>query len=292
MLESSIVGQKHWILSNKTAGFRFIVAGGQKKEKKRPGGNKTPHPLTAMRPRSRLLTKGRNMLPTIREGTEETVKDVNTFQFGDSSQGVSSEDYLLSICHLARPTFPNRDAASQNICTQQQDAVQQRLKSSRFIGTTLTSSEVKLKEEQCVDMQQEDKKELNGFCNYDPLEFLYGNQNNLFALSGSVRKAFVDGRFVRQHRSVRSNSIPHVSGPDFSCQHKSSCPEILPSVPNVSRKHNSSRLEARRVCPGAEGDRLNPGLKQSFISQWISDCRSAWREARLRACMLPAIAEV
>uniref|UniRef100_A0A1A8Q503 Uncharacterized protein n=1 Tax=Nothobranchius rachovii TaxID=451742 RepID=A0A1A8Q503_9TELE len=245
-----------------------------------------------MRPRSRLLTKGRNMLPTIREGTEETANFVNTFQFGDSSQGVSSEDYLISICHLARPTFPNRDVASQKIHTQQQDAVQHRLKSPRFIGTTLTSSKVKPKEEHYVDLQQEDRKELNGFCNHDPLEFLYGNQNNLFALSGTVRKAFVDGKFVKQHRSVRSNSTPHVSGPDFSCQNESSCPEILPSVPNLCRKHNSSRLEARRVCPEAEGERLNPGLKQSFISQWISDCRSAWREARLRACMLPAISEV
>ncbi|XP_017279562.1 uncharacterized protein si:dkeyp-72g9.4 isoform X2 [Kryptolebias marmoratus] len=238
-----------------------------------------------MRPRSRLPTKRRILLPTITEGTEETARDWNdpsTFQLGDGSQGVSSEDYLLSICHLARPTFPTREGSPEHLHAQQQDAVQQRLRPSRVI--TLTSPDFDLKEE------QEDGKELNGRLmrwNSDPLEFLYGDQNNLFALSGSVGKAFVRGRSARQHGS---EARVKASSPDFPCQRKGSCPEIVaganPPVPNGSPQHSSFRSEVRRVCP--EGERL----KQSFISQWISDCRSAWREARVRACMLPAIAEV
>ncbi|KAM4732414.1 uncharacterized protein FYW61_008181 [Anableps anableps] len=261
-----------------------------------------------MRPRSRLLSKRTVVLPTIREGMEEMVKDlneVNTFHFADNSQGVSSEDYFLSICHLARPTFPARDIFPQNLHSRQQETVQQRL-----IGTTLSPLEFSLNEEaNGTGLLQVEEKKMNGelmCCNSDPLEYLYGNESNLQALSGRVRKAFVKGRLVGQHGDIlegqarsRANSIPHTSSPDLPFQHKSSCPEILSEVntsaASISPGHSSLRSEARRVSPvdkGEKGKSLNPAIQQSFISQWISDCRSAWREARLRACMLPAIAEV
>ncbi|XP_008275937.1 uncharacterized protein LOC103354374 [Stegastes partitus] len=264
-----------------------------------------------MRPRSRLLAKTRLMLPTIREGTEETVRDLNeakTLHFAAHGQAVSSEDYLLSICHLAHPTFPTRDVSPDDFPARQQDAVQQRLKPSRFSGTALTTFEFNPKEEgHAADVQQGEGKELNGeimFGNSDPLEYLYGDQNNLSALPGGVRKAFVEERFVRQHRSIwegqartRAHSIPHASSPDFPHQRKSSCPDLHTStntsVPNISPKHSLSRSEARRVRSADRGaERLNPTVKQSLISQWIADCKLAWREARVRACMLPAIAEI
>lgn len=255
-----------------------------------------------MRPRSKLLSKRRLVLPTIREGTEETVRDLNeanSLHIAGHGQAVSSEDYLLSICHLAHPTFPTRDVSQDNFHTRQQDAVQQRLRPSRLGGMTLTAFEFNPKEEaHGADVQQGEEKELNGelmFGNSDPLEYLYGHHAS--ALSGGVRKAAAEGRFVRQRGGVwevraRAHSIPRASSPDFPRQRKSSCPELHTStnasVPNISPKHSSCRSEAR----GAEGERLNPTIKQSLISQWISDCRMAWREARLRACMLPAIAEV
>lgn len=266
-----------------------------------------------MRPRSRLLAKTILMLPTIREGTEETVKDLNeanTLHFAAHGQAVSSEDYLLSICHLAHPTFPTRDVSPDSFHARQQDAVQQRLRPSRHSGTALTTFEFDPKEEgHATDVQQEEGKELNCeimFGSSDPLEYLYGHQNNLSALSGGVRKAFVEERFVRQHGSAwegqartRALSIPHVLSPDFPRQRKSSCPELHTgtntSVPNISPKHSLSRSEARRVRSadrGAEGEGLNPTIKKSLISQWITDCKVAWREARVRACMLPAIAEI
>lgn len=263
-----------------------------------------------MRPRSRLLAKTRLVLPTIREGTEETVRDLNeanTLHFAAHGQAVSSEDYLLSICHLAHPTFPTRDVSPDNFHARQQDTVQQRQRPSRLSGTSLTTSEFSPKEEEhATDLQQGEWKELNSelmFGSSDPLEYLYGHQNNLTALAGGVRKAFVEERFVRQHGSAwdgqartRAHSIPHASSPDFPRQRKSSCPELHTStnasVPNISPKHSLSRSEGRRVRSADRGDRLNPTIKQSLISQWISDCKLAWREARVRACMLPAIAEI
>ena len=53
-----------------------------------------------MRPRSRLLAK--RGLPTIREGYEELVQDLNQ----TNSQHTSTQDYFHSICQLARPAFP------------------------------------------------------------------------------------------------------------------------------------------------------------------------------------------
>lgn len=256
-----------------------------------------------MRPRSRLLSKRRVMLPTIREGMEEMVKDLNeanTFHFADNTQGVSSEDYFLSICHLARPTFPARDVFPQS-----QETVQQRL-----IATALSPLEFSLNEEEngSGSLQIEEKK-LNAelmCCNSDPLEYLYGNQNNLIALPGRVRKAFVKGRLAGQHGELlegparsRANSIPHTSSPDLPFQRKSSCPEILSDINTSTASscptHSLPRSEVKGVGPVDKGEkrtRFNPATQQSLISQWISDCRSAWREARLRACMLPAIAEV
>lgn len=246
------------------------------------------------------------MLPTIREGMEERVKDLNeanTLHFPDNSQGISSEDYFLSICHLARPTFPTGDVFPPNLNAFQQNAVEQRI-----IGTALSPLEFSLKEETSgTDLLPVEEKKLDGelmCCNSDPLEYLYGNQNNLLALSGRVRKAIAKGQLARQRGDImegearrRSNSIPNTSTTDLQFQRGSSSHEI------ICKTHTSvyppgyslTRSEARRgdqVDKGAEAEKLNQATQQSFISQWISECRSAWREARQRACMLPAIAEV
>lgn len=238
-----------------------------------------------MRPRSKLLSKRRLMLPTITEGNEETVKElngVNALHNGDQSQAVSSEDYLLSICHLACPT---RDVSPDNLHTQQPNAVLRKLRPSQLIRTTLTTFDFNLKEEAQVTL--EEQASLMGG-NSDPLEYLYGHQNNISMLSGSVRR-----RFGRQHGGANVAE----SGSDFPCQHRSSHSETQAnaSALNVPPKHNISMSEVGKVCQegqGAEVERQNPEIKQSLISQWISDCRSAWREARARACVLPAIAEV
>lgn len=237
-----------------------------------------------MRPRSQLLSKRRLPLPTIREGTEESVKDLNeanALHITGHAQAVTSEDYLLSICHLAHPTFP----ISRH--SQQGDAANQRLRLTRP-GSPSDGFE--------RNIQGGDDGEPGGslaFGNSDPLEYIYGHQDGL---SGGV---IVEGRFAKPGGSLwegrprsRAHSIPRASSPDLPRQRKNSVPELHSSantsLSQSSPKHRLARAEARG---GGDRGAQNPS-KQSLISQWISECRSAWREARARACMLPAIAEV
>ncbi|KAF7650588.1 hypothetical protein LDENG_00123440 [Lucifuga dentata] len=264
----------------------------------------------AMRPRSKLPSKRRLVLPTIREGTEEMVRDLNEANTSHC-QSLSSEDYLLSICHLAHPTFPTRDAFSNNINTHQTDAVHQRLRPSRLSETTLATFE----EAHAINIQQGERKELSGersrsfgcHGNSDPLECLYGHQNNpVLSACQSGRRTFIERRILRQNGGVlegqalsQTRSIPRTSSPDLPCQRKSSRSELHTSShttsEDVSPKHCLANLEARSgstVDRGTEGERCIPTIKHSLISQWISDCRSAWKESRVRACMLPAIAEI
>lgn len=252
-----------------------------------------------MRPRSKLLSKRRITLPTIKEGTEETVKDLNeTNALHAHSQAVSSEDYLLSICHLAHPTFASRDVTSGGLHTRQPDGA------SRHSGTTLSTPEFDREQDRKVaGVRPEEEEDLGGNAMFgcsDPLEYLYGHHSYASTLHDGVRKPIAEGRFVRQHgrgwegqARARAHSVPRASSPDFPRQRKSSCPELHTNTTSTVQS-GSSRSETQRIRPtGMRAEEENPAcIKQSLISQWISDCRLAWREARIRACMLPAIAEV
>ncbi|XP_020502166.2 uncharacterized protein si:dkeyp-72g9.4 [Labrus bergylta] len=251
-----------------------------------------------MRPRSKRLSKRRLLLPTIREGSEEVVRDLNeanSLIISGQCQAVSSEDYLLSICHLARPTFPSGDSSTY-VSSQQLEAVHQRLRLSRITEAASNTFQSNPNEEahDILQKEQEGKNDELMSGRSDPLEYLYGHQSNHL---GSMRRAFNEERFERHHGSVeegrartRAHSIPHASSPDVPQQRKSSCPELYTGsntlIPNISPKHR------RPADRGAEGESPTPTIKQSLLSQWISDCRAAWREARVRACMLPAIAEI
>uniref|UniRef100_A0A672ILQ2 Uncharacterized protein n=1 Tax=Salarias fasciatus TaxID=181472 RepID=A0A672ILQ2_SALFA len=181
-----------------------------------------------MRPRSKLLSKRRTTLPTIREGSEEAVRDLNEANtLHTHSQAVSSEDYLLSICHLAHPTFATRAVS-------QPDAV------SRHSGATLPASEPSREREGSVtDARQDEGGDLRStlmFGYSDPLEYLYGHHSHPSALPGGVRGALAEGRLVRQRGRAwegqargRAHSIPRTSSPDFPRQRKSSCPELRTS---------------------------------------------------------------
>lgn len=240
-----------------------------------------------MRPRSQLLSKRRLLLPTIREGTEESVRDLNeanALHIAAHAQAVTSEDYLLSICHLAHPTFPIREVSPTRRHSRQLNAANPRLRLTR-LGSPTDESE--------RPIPREDEREPGGslvFGNADPLEYIYGHQE---ALSGGM---IVEGQFVKPRGSLwegrprsRAYSIPRALSPELPRQ-RNSIPELHSnaSLSRSSPKHSVARAEAGRA-----GDRgAQDPNKQSLISQWISECRSAWREARARACMLPAIAEV
>ncbi|XP_054647455.1 uncharacterized protein si:dkeyp-72g9.4 [Dunckerocampus dactyliophorus] len=238
-----------------------------------------------MRPRSKLLSKGGLLLPTITEGTEETLRELNDANTQHAVDHLSSDDYLLSICHLAHPTFPTSDVSASNERTH---------RLSRLRGT----SEFNSREMGNVrGTQQREHNEVLG--SSDPLEYLYGHHNNLpICLSRSRAESF-QRQHVRPARS-RVHSIPHAANPGLPRQRKSSCPELhtdtnLCTVPNISPKHSRPKLEAGSgsvLDDKAEEGGPNPIKRQSLVSQWISDCRSAWREGRMRACMLPAITDI
>lgn len=216
---------------------------------------------TEMRPRSKLPSKRSLLLPTIREGTEETVRelnDANMFYNSVHKRPVSSEDYFLSICHLAHPTFPTRDM------------------SPHYSNRTQDSNGEVL---------------LGCHGHSDPLEHLYGHPNNLLC-GGHNGRSFIRSSDRMWDTRIRAHSIPNSSSPNLAHQRKSSCPELHTSS---SQNGCLSRLGPKidiAAVKEEEEERQDPGIKASLITQWISDCRSAWREARARACLLPAIAEI
>ncbi|KAJ0049983.1 hypothetical protein NL108_006714 [Boleophthalmus pectinirostris] len=193
-----------------------------------------------MRPRSRLPSKQTLLLPTIREGTEEAVKELNDTNatYSHNCPVSSSEDYFLSICHLAHPTFPTRDITTNGNHTQ-------------------------------------DGK-IGCYGHFDPLEHIYGHPNCSLQCGR---------RHMRSKERTRAHSIPNTSTPDLTQQRKSSCPELR----NTTQNGCLPKMDMTAVM---EEERQDPSIKPSLISQWISDCRVAWREARARACLLPAIAEI
>ncbi|XP_033830306.1 uncharacterized protein si:dkeyp-72g9.4 [Periophthalmus magnuspinnatus] len=185
-----------------------------------------------MRPRSRLPPKQTLLLPTITEGTEELAREMNDANADRGRPVGSSEDYLLSICHLAHPTFPTRDLTSHS---------------------------------------NRDGK-IGCYGDADPLEHIYGHPN--CSLQCGRRRSTSKER-------TRAHSVPNTSTPDLTQQRKRSCPEL----------HNATRT-GPKTTDATEEERPHPAVKPSLISQWISDCRAAWRETRARACLLPAIAEI
>ncbi|XP_077388363.1 uncharacterized protein LOC144025863 isoform X2 [Festucalex cinctus] len=207
-----------------------------------------------MRPRSKLLSKGGLQLPTISEGTEETLRDLNEANTQCVADQISSDDYLLSICHLAHPTFPTGEVSPG---AQQLDGVHKRMRSSTF--------------------QQRQKG-------------VQQSRSRAYPHDGS--------EWERPIRS-RAHSMPHTASPGLPRQRKSSCPEIHgntgTTVSSVSVKHDRPTLTAEKGSVAdskVDGEGVNPNKRHSMVSQWISDCRSAWREGRMRACMLPAITEI
>ena len=245
-----------------------------------------------MRTRSRMLSKRRLQLPTIREGAEETLRDMNP---ANHVQPQTSDDYFLSICHLASPTFPTQDPAPDIISARRMEALHQRLQHAGSQSVTLEVHH-REKEEHVSHFQQGEREDVDGHHrNSDPLEYLYGHQSTPSA-DGTVRSC--GGVWGRQARS-RAFSVPRASSPDCPRQRKSSCPELPTSSGSTPSdllpKHSPAQLEARTGGPRVRDSEVQgqgPALKHSLISGWFSDCRSAWREARVRACMLPAIAEL
>lgn len=284
----------------------------QKRTSETPGSRR---PFSVMRPRSRLLAK--RGLPTIREGYEELVQDLNQ----TNSQHTTTQDYFLSICHLARPTFPLHEPDYDILSIGPLDSPKPCLRLHRLrqhlqppqAHTSAVQQAQKETEIKCAPsepMQPQVSEEDNG-CRSDgpgptdPLEYLYSHRG---ALASSTTRGSIPSR------RPRCDTFPCLSSaPDT--QRKSSCPElclaeavtaatvtattVLQRSPLNRKKLDAGSLAARSGVPnkldgtpaGWRGKSSHCMDKQTIVSHWIAECRSTWKEARIRACMLPAIAE-
>ncbi|XP_064181500.1 uncharacterized protein si:dkeyp-72g9.4 [Anguilla rostrata] len=299
-----------------------------------------------MRPRSRLLAKKR--LPTIREGHEELLQDMNQANSCHAPRrGLSSEDYLLSICQLARPAFPLREPDRDILTLGQLEALKPGRRPPRLpapprpLTPTTRSGGVGgggYREEEEEKERAEPHALPGGVAasqsrgrgngcraTPDPLEVLYGGRRDGPASSTCVARD-TEGRLseggVPEKRGARgpgsrplprSQSFPRLCSPRHA-HRKSSCPEIRladmplapapsgdqptggspgkkPSVTTLSTE-GDQEMTGRCSPTGQRENCSGPADKQSMISSWIADCRNAWHEARMRACMLPTIAEI
>ncbi|XP_021474587.1 uncharacterized protein LOC110534194 [Oncorhynchus mykiss] len=296
-----------------------------------------------MRPRSRLLAK--RWLPTIREGYEELVQDMNQANSRHlpphgQAHSLSTHDYFLSICQLARPTFPQGEPDCDILTVGALTSLRPCLRLHKLrdpvppclplISKVSRHTQLEQEEsqnecsgpERAVDVSSRQTSSRVVPSVSDPLEFLYGHREGL--LSAACRAHDSQGRMGEGSQSVtQSRPQPPVHADSFPrmcssplTQRKNSCRELWLVDPTDQKKPNpdpappetsssdqqkpdaSSSFSWRfqnnpdRAPAGERGKCTRYMDHHTMVSHWIADCRSAWREARIRACMLPAIAEM
>ncbi|XP_031428642.1 uncharacterized protein si:dkeyp-72g9.4 [Clupea harengus] len=280
-----------------------------------------------MRPRSRLLVK--RGLPTIREGYEEMVQDMNQANSQHTTpcaqpQSLSTQDYLLSICQLARPTFPLREPDWDILSMTPMDMSKPCLRLHRHRDAVSPTSTAHTQREAQGEAPVESacsptepvsvsssQKPITPTS--DPLEYLYSNR-------GSECPWRAEERGCPPACRPRSGSFPRASAPPDT-RRKSSCPELSLPAPApasasddrqappatltqrspLTKKKQSDRsasspaagsLGKPHSAPADWRGKGSRGMdKNNMVSHWIAECRSAWREAMIHACMLPALAE-
>ncbi|KPP57159.1 hypothetical protein Z043_125144 [Scleropages formosus] len=248
-----------------------------------------------MRPRSRLLAKKR--LPTIREGSEELLQDMNQTNSCRSpgaghQEALSSEAYLQSICQLARPAFPVREPDRDILALGSLDQLKPGVPTWPPSPVTRRYTHRDGQPGHGVGAQS-----LSDTGAPDPLEYLYGHRNTSSqdARGKQPLPPRGGGATTESRCLVRANSFPRLSSPRHT-QRKSSCPELslrdACGPVAASAEPRSPPKSSRRPPTGGKEKCGASADRQSMISHWMADCRSAWREARMRSCMLPAIAEI
>ncbi|MGH0119482.1 UNVERIFIED_CONTAM: hypothetical protein FKN15_076706 [Acipenser sinensis] len=295
-----------------------------------------------MRPRSRLLAKKK--LPTICEAYEEILQDMNDSNkfssgFYIHSDSLSSEDYLQSICQLARPTFPvleDCEVQSFNRLNSQKQAPHlPRLPplappptpvhpylSSCLQGTLL--SDIISLERVSLTLN----KNVSPLFRADPLEQLYGHRDAFHLKDSKGPSRFSKTQREPVRTMPRKNSCPELNleaqtkldsqcAPGTSSNKETSSSnlpaQVWPCPPkennlkerhpktNARRHHSLVKIPEELKSKGSSAAVSEENLcnsqsefpeKHGMIFNWITDCRSAWKEARVTACMLPAIAEM
>ncbi|XP_069725337.1 uncharacterized protein [Phaenicophaeus curvirostris] len=327
-----------------------------------------------MAPRIRLsLSKP---LPTIRETHEEAMEDSsnNLKRAGGTAARpdlYSSDDYIQSICHLARPTFPALPESSQKVQDRKSlKILEDRSWSPFLVETRQELSKCKLTNlmSNVVPLGKVAPAEANFWSREDPLAQIYTNTGKLCPSKASLYgKSSSTG--YSQSNSSPSKCELHLPATKAAATGKSSLPRVfsfprLPSPRPVQKEAVCSELKYLRRDEGAvlgsnhseeengpvviTGEELSPCLargklvenpvlprsagslfhavgadekeeretshcgkklmgdahtkqrysecfraaKKATIHNWVSAHRCIWKETRVKACLLPAIAEV
>ncbi|XP_056358591.1 uncharacterized protein LOC130258881 [Oenanthe melanoleuca] len=322
-----------------------------------------------MAPRIRLsLSKP---LPTIRETHEEAMEDPSSNpkqSAAGSPDSYSSDDYIQSICHLARPTFPAL-LESRHKDRQTLKSLEEVSGSPSLVGAQQERSKCKLTNfiSNVVPLGRVPPGETDFWSREDPLEQIYTNAGNLCSSKAS---SYGESVSYSQCNSSVPNGDLHPTNLEKKTTGKTSFPRVfsfprLPSPRPVQKEAVCSELRYLRrdegtvlgnihsqkengpvlinteepLAPSARGKVVgNPDLscsgrqnlfntagidekegretshcdknvmggvltkqryfesfqvpKKATIHNWISEHRCIWKEAKIKACLLPAIAEV
>ncbi|KAJ7421986.1 hypothetical protein WISP_40123 [Willisornis vidua] len=328
-----------------------------------------------MAPRIRLsLSKP---LPTIRETHEEAMEDPtnNPKRPGSttaSPDSYSSDDYIQSICHLARPTFPalpeSRHEAQDKKTLKTLEEVSY---SSSLAGTQQERSKCKLTNfiSNVVPLGKVPPAEADFWSREDPLEQIYTHTGNLCSSKTSYGKSASTGYSqcnssapngdhypaILKEKATGKNSFPRVfsfprlpsprpvqkevvcselrylrrdegtvlGSNDSQTEHgpvsinteelsASSARGKLVGNPDLQcsvRKQSLFNTAGKAEKEGRETSHVDKNVmgdvptkqryfesfqvpKKATIHNWISEHRCIWKEAKIKACLLPAIAEV
>ncbi|XP_026713835.1 uncharacterized protein LOC113485121 isoform X2 [Athene cunicularia] len=311
-----------------------------------------------MAPRIRLsLSKP---LPTIRETYEEAMEDSTsnmkrTGSTAASPDSYSSDDYIQSICHLARPTFPGLPESSRKLQDRKMET--SKCKLTDFISNMVPPGKVT-------------PEEPDFWSREDPLAQIYTHAGKLCSSKASLYDKSSGTGYARCNSSA-PNSELHPPAMKEKATGKSNFPQVFgfPRLPsprpvqkeavcselrylrreegtvlgsNRSQKENGPAfINSEELSPSPAGGKLvgNPALhcsvsrqsylfstagteekgrktshcdknvmgdvltkqrysecfqvpKKAMIHNWISEHRCIWKEAKVKACLLPAIAEV
>lgn len=309
-------------------------------------------------------------LPTISEALEDLLEDKSSSSKGNvclSPDSCTGEDYLQSICQLARPAFP---PPQENKCKVQDLENQAIMHSGHRITNVPEAPKITPKYKLTDALPNLVYSERNGFIishvqtysssRVDPLEELYTESQKTHqwrCLDGSEnlridssQHSCHGARFVLPPEKIRAVvGFPRLPSPR-PIQRETSCPDLkslrnqgrmppLQSAPHQKLKDplmingksiwlyapRENPLGIKMLRPSQRGQRplddtispdkeqlksctFNKNVKRGVSSKdgclghfyinpkdtsrhWISEYQSAWKEAKLRAGLLPAIAE-
>lgn len=288
-----------------------------------------------------------------------------------SPDSYSSDDYIQSICHLARPTFPalleNRRKGQDRKTLKILEDVSG---SPQLVGAQQERSKCKLSNfiSNVVPLGKVPPAESDFWSREDPLEQIYTNAGNLCSSKASPHGESASTRYSQCNSSAPNDdptsleekntgktsfprvfSFPRLPSPrpvqkEAVCSElrhlrkdegtvlgnnhsqKENGPVIIntegllaplargkvvgnPALPCSARRQNlfnTAGIDGKEGREISHSDKNVMGAvptkqryfesfqvpKKATIHNWISEHRCIWKEAKIKACLLPAIAEV